>query len=89
VLDPCHAAVVSRGVVIVTQEMQQPVQREYFQFCRVGMPRFAGLPARHARGNGDVAEVREAERGVRRKTQDVGDAILATVGSIQKADLRI
>ena len=75
-----HASAVGTGVVIVTHQVQQPVQRQNFQLIGVAMPGLASLPARNSRSD---REIRGFER------QYVGRLVLLAILPVERADALI
>ena len=96
-LDARHPAVV--GLVIVAEQVQQPVQRQHPQLGATGVPRLVGLARGDARRDDDIAQIRRiggsrclrsrrpaASRARRhRKRQDIGRVVLAAERPIQRA----
>ena len=80
--EPAHLT--SVGLVIVSQEVQEPVERQNAPFCGLGMPETAGLPGRNPAGNRYVPEGRNP-----RKRQDIGGLIDTTVCAVQPAYLAV
>jgi hypothetical protein len=48
-LDALHAASIGRVVVIVSEQVQQPMQSQHLELGGVGVPCFARLPSRSGR----------------------------------------
>lgn len=79
-------------LVVVAEEMQQPVKRQNLQFCSFGMPDQSSLPPRDPAGNYDIPQ----ETGTtawrirrRRKTQDVGRLVDPAMLAIEAPHRRI
>ena len=59
--DALHSCPVPRALMIVPQQVQQPVQSQDFQLGGVRMAGSASLAPRHTGGNRDVAEFARRE----------------------------
>ena len=77
-LQPGHLACIA--LVIIAKKVQQAMQRQDAQLGLQRMPRLAGLAARDAGGNHDIAKL---VRLGRRKRQHVRRPIFATVAAVQ------
>ena len=87
--DPPHPAIIT--LVIVSQEVEQTVEREHFELGQLGMAGFASLPPRHASSDDYIAEkgIRDSGIGIRRKRQNVGQSVFSSVFAVQGPDPRI
>ena len=90
-LQPRHPPAVGTVVVIVTDQVKQPVQRQHLEFLRVRMPRLARLPPGNAGGDDDVAQMRGVRRVVRMRgeTEHVGWHVLAPELPIERLNAAI
>jgi hypothetical protein len=79
-LEASHAAVIA--LVIIAEQMEQPVERKDAKLSRKGMAGFPRLTPGHAGGNHDVAEVSPLVSG---KRQDVGWFVFLSVLVVQGA----
>ena len=70
--------------MIVSQEVQEPVEGQNAPFCDLGMPKMPGLAGRNPPGDGDVSE-----RRIPRKRQHIRGFVDAAVCPIQAADVAI
>lgn len=91
-LDPGHPPFVLRMFVVVTEKVQQAVERENAQLGLVRMTGFPRLALGHAGGNNEISE--GAGSGVNKRdcfeligdeTQNVGRIVLSPVAAIQGA----
>ena len=76
-----HAAVIA--LVIIAEQVQQPVKRQDPQLSRKGMARLARLAPGGSCGNHDIAEVTPL---VGRKRQDIRWFVFPSVSAVQGLD---
>ena len=80
--EPAHLP--SVGLVIVSQEVEEPVEGQNAPFCDLGMPKMPGLAGGNPPGDGDVPERRN-----RRKRQHIRGLVDVAVRPIQPADVAV
>src|ERR1041385_3260319 len=77
--DPSHPAIIA--LVIVSQEMEEPVQRQNLELGQLGMSGVARLPLRHAARDDDISEkaIRDEGLGIRGKRKHIRCGVLSPV----------